>query len=522
MVERDFESLRPLRRVIGLAAVFAACSSPVIRPVDYNETHDRPADSEFGTSVKEKLDHQFVLWSKAREAFVKRSSEKGGLIQRSEWEEMLTVPDAERLTPDDLKWLNSDHARRIEASRLGAIQTSSIDLDVIRSTKQVEKFCAEFPFLSMLHVHLAGTLDRKAVDDILTAVNPSIDPAQLTVQISKVGSAEYDAGELDFLSAYNEVTTYKELATKDRKRLVDLFFLSSPAHKFSRFSVIFRLMYQLLTKDPELLYKPVFYEAFFRRCRERGIRYIELREYFDPKKELVARVEAMVKDVEKRFGIKVRVLFALSRSVTDPEVNRRRISDFLALPPSSAIVGVDLLSSEDEAPLFERAQAIYATVIAKRPLFRLGGHVGEHGDPRNPRDALIFGIERLGHGVTLAADPVALEFAARGRIPIEINLKSNLILGAVPSVSQHPFLKLHRLGLRTSLSTDDEGIFETDIRKECELAVSETDIQYDELKEMSSNSIETSFASDIDRAVLREDFREALRRLEAQYATQAR
>jgi adenosine deaminase len=138
-------------------------------------------------------------------------------------------------------------------------------------------------------------------------------------------------------------------------------------------------------------------------------------------------------------------------------------------------------------------------------------HAGELGDGRNPRDGLIMGAERLGHAVALAQDPVTLEYAARHRVPLEINLVSNLRLQVVPSLESHPFLTFLRLGLPVSLSTDDEGIFATDIVNECRVAIESSDVTYAELKQMAYNSVTTAFLPEPDRAAL-------VTRLEAQFA----
>ncbi len=122
---------------------------------------------------------------------------------------------------------------------------------------------------------------------------------------------------------------------------------------------------------------------------------------------------------------------------------------------------------------------------------------------RNSRDAIIMGVDRLGHGVLLAEDIVTLEYAAKMQQPVEVNLSSNLRLTKISQVSEHPFLKYLRLGLAVSLSTDDEGIFETDINHECELAVNQTDISYTEVKQLAFNSIQTSFANEKDKSALK-------------------
>ena len=92
--------------------------------------------------------------------------------------------------------------------------------------------------------------------------------------------------------------------------------------------------------------------------------------------------------------------------------------------------------------------------------------------------------------------PLTLNSASTQAVPIEINLTSNLKLGAVPDIHQHPFLTYLRLGLPVSLSTDDEGMFMTDIVSECALAVGHTEVTYHELTEMALNSIRTAFAAD--------------------------
>ena len=122
---------------------------------------------------------------------------------------------------------------------------------------------------------------------------------------------------------------------------------------------------------------------------------------------------------------------------------------------------------------------------------------GELGDVRNVRDAMIMGAERVGHGVKLAQDTLALEYAVQEKkLPIEINIYSNYRLQVNEDFSKHPFLNFLRLGLPVSLSTDDEGMFKTDIVNEYEIAIMYTDITHEELKQMAFNSIETAFSDE--------------------------
>lgn len=104
--------------------------------------------------------------------------------------------------------------------------------------------------------------------------------------------------------------------------------------------------------------------------------------------------------------------------------------------------------------------------------------------------------QRLGHGVRLIEDPVTLHYAMQKAIPIEINLTSNLKLGAVKDIRQHPFLTYLRLGLPVQPVHRRRRHFQTDIVQECELAVGQTDMSYQEYKDMALNSIRTAFVAD--------------------------
>lgn len=118
-----------------------------------------------------------------------------------------------------------------------------------------------------------------------------------------------------------------------------------------------------------------------------------------------------------------------------------------------------------------------------------------------------------------------IDSSCRDAIEAKYGIKTNMLvaffaptLSGIKSVSEHPFLYYLRLGIPVSLSTDDEGIFESDFNQECTLAVRQTDMNYAELKQMVLNSIETSFASKQDKKVLRKHLQEDLAAFEQNWA----
>jgi adenosine deaminase len=82
-------------------------------------------------------------------------------------------------------------------------------------------------------------------------------------------------------------------------------------------------------------------------------------------------------------------------------------------------------------------------------------HAGEAAGPASIRQAITTGrAERVGHGIrVLEDDLLAVEVRDRG-IPLEVCPHSNVLLGLVPSLAEHPLPRLLETGLRVTLNTD--------------------------------------------------------------------
>ena len=79
------------------------------------------------------------------------------------------------------------------------------------------------------------------------------------------------------------------------------------------------------------------------------------------------------------------------------------------------------------------------------------------------------------------------------RQTLEINLVSNLLLEYVEEYSQHPFPEYLRLGVPVALSTDDRGMWDSNLTDEYFVAVKEFNLSWDELMQLGRNSLKYSF-----------------------------
>jgi hypothetical protein len=358
----------------------------------------------------------------------------------------------------------------------------------------------------MLHIHPFGAMDRATADSLLRGLNPQLDINGVLQDIdASRGNSTLYPDERTWLQSLTQNTNFLSLNSADQTRFASFLFLPAGKQPFTRFNSVFEFLGFAIPDwasfDEVLL-------NFAQKAVREGISYVEFTN--GTSSDFFQHV-AMT---EKQSGLMIRVNHSFNR-VQDPVVLSQQLGGLLASSADPHLVGIDFLDNEDENPAFEKGQLLYGGLLSAdlkgaAHLHRTM-HAGEIGDIRNPRDAMILGSERLGHGVNLAKDPVALEYAAKIHEPIEINISSNLRLTDVESVATHPFLNYLRLGLPVSLSTDDEGIFDIDINHECEVAVGQTDISYNEFKQMALNSIQTSFASDENKKVL-------LARVTAQYS----
>ncbi|QLY25763.1 hypothetical protein [Bdellovibrio sp. KM01] len=453
-------------------------------------------------TLQEKLTEQWKRYDQARALLLEQvqktdipASQRA--ISREAWEKILQLPEDYAFTPQDLSDLENIQARRIQIAKEKAKLESIINLDRIRAKKTAKQFCEKIPKGGMLHIHPGGTLDRALAAKLLADVNAKIEAEELIKHIDSTGgNSMLFPEERAWLSQIPADANYLTLSPEDQKTFSSYLFLPPGKQPFPRFNSVFSFLGYAFPEWEQ--YDQVLLN-FAQKAVRQGVLYAELTT--STSDDLFKAIAV----VEQQTGLVIRVNNAFNRT-RDLDTLDNGLQALLSYPGNIHLVGIDFLDNEGTNPALEKGQILYGTLLHKsmtgQSKLRRTMHSGEIGDIRNPRDAMIMGAERLGHGVNLAKDPVALEYAAKIHEPIEINLSSNLRLTDVEKISEHPFLNYLRLGLPVSLSTDDEGIFDIDINHECQIAIEQTDVTYSELKKMAYNSISTSFASEYDKQSL--------------------
>jgi len=134
------------------------------------------------------------------------------------------------------------------------------------------------------------------------------------------------------------------------------------------------------------------------------------------------------------------------------------------------IVGIGLGGEEALHPP-EKFTDVFALV--REEGFGSVPHAGEVAGPESVRGALdALHADRVRHGIRAVEDPALLEELAERRVVLDVTPLSNLRTGVVPTLGEHPLPDLIAAGIPCTVSTDDPEMFDTDLTREYEAALS--------------------------------------------------
>lgn len=196
----------------------------------------------------------------------------------------------------------------------------------------------------------------------------------------------------------------------------------------------------------------------------------------------------------KATGVEVRFQNALLRFTPNAE---QRLRDLYAITDRyrDLYVGVNMVGREDNDKGYPlRFLPVLRELRHQYPDINLSIHAGEVDEPNfHVRDTLLLGAQRIGHGVNLITDPDTMLRMRYGPFLVEINLISNLLLEYVSDYSQHPFPEYLRTGIPVALSTDDRGMWDSNMSDEFFVAVKEFNLSWEEIVKLERNSLQYSF-----------------------------
>ena len=247
-----------------------------------------------------------------------------------------------------------------------------------------------------------------------------------------------------------------------------------------------------------LLTQQDFYDltwAYLLRCQQDNVVHTEI--FFDPQGHTERGVSfetafegiwAALQTGEKELGISSRVIMCFLRHLDqdDAFATLEQAAPFL-----DRISGVGLDSSEVGHPpskffsVFDKAGELGLKRLA---------HAGEEGPPAYIYEAVDgLQVDRIDHGNRAMEDPALVERLAQEQIPLTVCPQSNLRLGVVSDMSEHPIRSMLESGLRACVNSDDPAYFGGYINDNFHALIDAVDLSRDEIITPVVNSFESSF-----------------------------
>ena len=97
----------------------------------------------------------------------------------------------------------------------------------------------------------------------------------------------------------------------------------------------------------------------------------------------------------------------------------------------------------------------------------LKAHVGEWGTAQDIVTAVnTLHLNEVQHGIAAVSDESVIDFLVENNIRLNITPSSNVLLGRVSDMANHPIAKLYRKGVDVTINSDDVLIFDSDVSKE--------------------------------------------------------
>lgn len=238
--------------------------------------------------------------------------------------------------------------------------------------------------------------------------------------------------------------------------------------------------------------------AYLNRSRADNVRHVEF--CFDPQGHAergipfdvsVSGILTALQMSRAQFGMTSRLILCYLRD--RPEENAFAILKD-AEPWLDRIDAVGLASAEIGHPPSKFARVFKAS--RERGL-KLIAHAGEEGPPDYVADAIdSLDVDRIDHGNRALEDDALVERLRASGMTLTLCPLSNLRLGVVRDMREHPVKRMLDLGLKATVNSDDPAYFGGYVMANYAAVIDALDLSADDIRTLARNSFEGSFLSE--------------------------
>ncbi len=177
----------------------------------------------------------------------------------------------------------------------------------------------------------------------------------------------------------------------------------------------------------------------------------------------VEQFVAMITEIRTQFADSIDFRPELGMGKTFPQ---EKIQEWVpACLETGVFTGLDLYGPEVFEGL-EPFKGMYE--LAGRLGIKRKAHVGEFSDARSVAQFVeYFELDEVQHGIGAVSDTGVLKLLADNHIRCNVTPTSNVMLGAVSSLKEHPIRRMVDAGVPVTIGTDDLLFFNRTVSQQC-------------------------------------------------------
>lgn len=196
----------------------------------------------------------------------------------------------------------------------------------------------------------------------------------------------------------------------------------------------------------------------------------------------------------------VQLIFCCMRGTRNLQNNLNTV-ELASAYRDKGVCAADLAGAEGLYPTQDFAE-VFSRVRALELPFTI--HAGEADGPQSIWAAVEMGATRIGHGVRAIEDERLLDTLIKKRITLECCPTSNVQTAAVPSIEEHPVLKLLERGVSVTVNTDNMTVSGTTLAREFAVLKERLHMSVSQEKRLLLNSARAAFLPQEKRDVLKQ------------------
>lgn len=205
--------------------------------------------------------------------------------------------------------------------------------------------------------------------------------------------------------------------------------------------------------------------AAFQRLVKEGVIYTEMSFDLLIPEYIGVSMEEYLEVINEEKKIVAKKLDVCIEAGIDREVNPQYLLKLFKKSLKNNVFGsIDLYGNENANPI---EKFIDVFKLADRKNLKLKGHIGEFGTAQDIKKAIQkLNLDVIQHGIAAVQDKDVISLLIKKGISLNICPYSNIVLGVVKNIAEHPIRRLFDEGVSVTVNSDDFSIFNKSVGEE--------------------------------------------------------